>query len=1525
MAERGRFGDEYKTAFNALRDANLGKQAVRQNVEILPAGARQATDINAAAEKIGTSLVQQVSKTVQGVAATTAAARTQPGQPSGGAQVPPPPIIPQRGGGAVPPGGGGAGWAAGGGGRGSGGAGGGGAGFGGGMGRGEFDIGRFMQFASPFSPMSLAWSTMFGMSGQLFPAFQGLAEPSMMGGEWVKQGVRGTTGFGASFTGLPALGKLFQQVAGTDAFELYESMHSSFTVLKNVYRSQEKAAGTIQQSIQLARQTPLEVNDLLKIFSTFSVNPQLRNVLSNKEQMGQLATGVAGLSFLVPEQGTEGAIFAIREALAGQYRSIRNRFNISPELIAASGGMSMSEMQAKPTNFLSALDSFLKQNLGQQTFTELQMTFSKQVGNIYDALTGGIFKSFRQGGMYESATGFAAEIANLTGKMFESDSFGKFFADFGGKVTKQFNQATNVLKSVDFEFDSPEAVTQKITKGINMITKDMMYSIAPNVDTVINAVAPMAKSVGSAVSTAMSKGVAEIFGGAIGIGLNSIVNTLEMPINAMLPKSITQSDTMSQLRASRTEFITENPVATFVGGYMGSRVLQNFVKGVTAPAGGFSQFMANTWEGANTSLGGRAVSGAANMVGLGGAGSAWKGVAGLVSLLSIFNSMNTASEGFNVQPNLNELEERRRSRWQRGDTRLSEYYMDTWRAYNDGNPYKMEPQGFLGFAGSAIPMGVAAYALARNYTQDMNKFAPRPDWNIQLATGMATPVQMKYQSVGPAQLFGNVGLGAMGLATPVAPRYVRTGADEEVLNRGLFTAERVEKTRMQRAMEKVYDWNMKGQSMPISLSKANLQEIHGPNVDVEAARAAQARDLGLSYGTHTDPTTGQRVFAPTSRVNRAIKWGAVGAAATIAAGLSIAETALPERELSNKDMSRMKLAKGFGEGLMGVGGMAMMIPGAQIIGGGLMLAGAAVNFGTQLGYGLGLLGGDKDNYVKNQEKRMAEANKALDTAVGTIINNRIDSVSNLKDIRTLEDVMGQSWGTNLNQMVTDKVSKGKMSAQTGDDLKKELVGLAKRARQLGLRENLDNIKEWISQSTSIDKEQLKDIDDFSLRSMYTAARAFEAQGSNPLADMAIKARGSQIVTNTLQGDDILRGVGGDQRDIRKAQVQSEFSQLGTTYSKLKEGITSFVSLNQQQKGMGKEDADMYAAEAVDRMGFDKVDKALTYLKPYAVPKESFLTDTVYNLKTQTEGIFQPGWIQDIGGTQKAYQGMLQDTYQKQLLFHTQPTGDFGFIESVKAAEPVSIDKWDVRFSQERTARATKEQYDVGAFQRALSKPESIEDKFKNIQVEQGRAAYNEGKSREVLSNLAYGYAGVAAGGSVQELERVAGSVVPQGPKGMTAYMDMDQRMEMLTPTLSMMEKMAPPAPKGGMSGQAKQAKTMKDDYVGVGSFVMDTMTQAFPQVLTADIRTTMLDKRVDAFGKSLKADIEALGNVDKVIADQKQSFAALNLNVDQLVGPDANKKIEDQLKKQQGNMIESITKSWKEAYKNATTTAGPEG
>lgn len=1184
----------------------------------------------------------------------------------------------------------------------------------------DFDLNRFLQFASPFSPLSLGWMAMFGTSGQMYPAFQGLAEPSMAGGEWSKQGVRGTMGFGASFTGLPALGKMFNQVATTDAFELYESMHSSFTVLKNVYGSQEKAASSIEQSIQLARETPLQVRDLLKVFSTFSVNPQLRGVLSNKEQMGQLATGVSGLGFLVPEQGTEGAIFAIREALAGQFRSLRNRFNINPELIAAGGGMSMSEMKEKPTNFLSALNSFLKMNLGQQTFTELQMTFSKQAGNIMDSITGGIFKAFRETGMYSSATNFTAELSNTTGKFFESNTFGDFFAGFGQKVSTQFSKATNVLKSIDFDSDSPKTLQDKMGKTIGLITKDLVYSISPQMDQVVGVVAPMAKKVGTMVASYLGRGTAEIFSSAFGIGMASIVNTLEAPLTSILPKPV--EDWYGQnIRPVQTDFVTEHPIATFAAGYMGTKGLKNLLTTGTQKYGGIAPAI-------TTKLEQSALMGTLGMGGTGGALKAMGLVSALPLLYSAYQGIRGAGETI---PDAYDLQTSIRSRYETGQTKIGDYFTDTYEQYRRGYPYKQESMSLMGAMGAAIPFGMMAYntlsgsgsssALARGYTASTPSFANlglSPTYGLQkrysfsnqntffpfgTSRGASLGIEEAYRRMGLAE----TDIAADRMAGGVNPRRTQAAGGLQApteISKKTYTLDQGIVGGAQQAMMLGYNPTSKLDNIKNKLSGwvynyvskgverldpagaldvaklsylqqnkskdyldlKNLQAQDPEKFrqiferkfgagyrkefpDEQKAVADYYKSKGLGVGEAVNKAGQREAFSyDLERMQRLRTGVAVGAGVLATGSMLLADYMLPEKELTASQQKQMQLAQGAAGMLGAAGQMAMFMPGGQGIGMGLMAAGAVTGIASKI-----FIGDPQAEQKKRQEAQMKEANKAVNSALNAVIEGRITGVKEISELTDIENVMTENQEAKLGNMISGGVADKKFSQSTGNALKKDLVGFARRVSEGQIKEVTSGYKEWMSQGMGIPTSEFKELTETEAESLYTTAKAYVTQKQNPQAATQATATKDLKISEMMRTNPIFAGVNIPAKDLVKGSLQQDLGAIGQNFTKVQSSIISGISATLQAQGRSLEESTSIATSMGSKLGLDKMSKAITQIQPFAMGREQFVSDSVFGIKTKAEDIFGPSWFKDIGSTQKAYSGTLDNLYKQQLLYTAQ--------------------------------------------------------------------------------------------------------------------------------------------------------------------------------------------------------------------------------------------------------------------------------
>lgn len=209
-------------------------------------------------------------------------------------------------------------------------------------------------------------------------------------------------------------------------------------------------------------------------------------------------------------------------------------------------------------------------------------------------------------------------------------------------------------------------------------------------------------------------------------------------------------------------------------------------------------------------------------------------------------------------------------------------------------------------------------------------------------------------------------------------------------------------------------------------------------------------------------------------------------------------------------------------------------------------------------------------------------------------------------------------------MISDKVSKGKITSATGGELKKELNDLAKRTILNRVQETGENFKDWILQNTSISPEALEGLDEVAAREMYTAAKASYVQGAYPRAPMEMKAAGARLVNQYASKDELTKNIANTPLDFNRNEIQGWFGQTSSNFSRVKDNLTSVIALNAQHgMGLSKKDAEAYAAQRAEQIGFDKVDRAITMIQPYSMPREQLLKDKVYGFQMQAEQIFNP--------------------------------------------------------------------------------------------------------------------------------------------------------------------------------------------------------------------------------------------------------------------------------------------------------------
>jgi hypothetical protein len=178
------------------------------------------------------------------------------------------------------------------------------------------DIGKNMlQMGHMMSPMSfMTYSLMFGAG---FPLQMKMAEtltrPVTDVGEKFEVGRR----FSSSFTGIGDAMTGFTSQMMQSPFNMYESLYQSQMLLSSALGGDRQAGSAVDTALKMAREYPVKTEQVLSSLSRLSVYPETKPYLQDSNFQKKLMESVSGLSLIVPEQGMEGAMFSLIEAMSG--------------------------------------------------------------------------------------------------------------------------------------------------------------------------------------------------------------------------------------------------------------------------------------------------------------------------------------------------------------------------------------------------------------------------------------------------------------------------------------------------------------------------------------------------------------------------------------------------------------------------------------------------------------------------------------------------------------------------------------------------------------------------------------------------------------------------------------------------------------------------------------------------------------------------------------------------------------------------------------------------------------------------------------------------------------------------------------------------------------------------------------------------------------------------------------------------------------------------------------------------------
>lgn len=171
-------------------------------------------------------------------------------------------------------------------------------------------------------------------------------------------------GFGILTT---AVGGLTYAMAGLG--KEFISVNERFTnlqiTLTSALRSFKAGRDIVKELAQYTAKSPLPFQALAETVQSFSVIPQTTNRLLSQVRTGTLNRSdgflkqaldtVSSMNVFRPDQSASSAVFAIREALGGQLRSLVRRFDIPTTLLQRSSGQSTRELQRDPDKMFDAI------------------------------------------------------------------------------------------------------------------------------------------------------------------------------------------------------------------------------------------------------------------------------------------------------------------------------------------------------------------------------------------------------------------------------------------------------------------------------------------------------------------------------------------------------------------------------------------------------------------------------------------------------------------------------------------------------------------------------------------------------------------------------------------------------------------------------------------------------------------------------------------------------------------------------------------------------------------------------------------------------------------------------------------------------------------------------------------------------------------------------------------------------------------------------------------------------------------
>ncbi len=192
-------------------------------------------------------------------------------------------------------------------------------------------------------------------------------------------GSLGRKGFYTVIAGAAATSYAFQKLS-KDFLEVNEQFSNLEITLRSTYRNALIARDLRNELAKITAMSPVPFRDLADATRTFSVMPSTRGKIASQAAQGTLSDKegfyrqsirlVEQMIAFRPDKTEEDAIFAIREAMSGQFRSLVRRFDIPLRYVASQVGKTGDQLATDPDMTFKALQKTFGNIISPQAVRE---------------------------------------------------------------------------------------------------------------------------------------------------------------------------------------------------------------------------------------------------------------------------------------------------------------------------------------------------------------------------------------------------------------------------------------------------------------------------------------------------------------------------------------------------------------------------------------------------------------------------------------------------------------------------------------------------------------------------------------------------------------------------------------------------------------------------------------------------------------------------------------------------------------------------------------------------------------------------------------------------------------------------------------------------------------------------------------------------------------------------------------------------------------------------------------------------